>query len=144
MKGCDANFPQTIARLETIANEYLPFPTSYTIPRPSSVTAAAAKETINTQLSSLDLKWTWDDSTSSGVGEASQNVWSRAYRRAYERRQKDGATNMEDANRNVELAFRIKVIDLASEIEVQWLRGRDQVLWESFCGLVHRHFKKSA
>ena len=50
---------------------------------------------------------------------------------------------MEDTNKNVELAFRIRVIGLAREIEIEWLRGRDRVLWESFCGLVHRHFKKS-
>jgi 23S rRNA (adenine1618-N6)-methyltransferase len=48
-----------------------------------------------------------------------------------------------DANRKVEMAFRIRIIGLAREIEVQWLRGRDQVLWESFCGVVHQHFKKS-
>lgn len=48
-----------------------------------------------------------------------------------------------DGERGVELAFRIKVVDLAREVDVEWLRGRDQVLWESFCGLVHRHFKKS-
>jgi 23S rRNA (adenine1618-N6)-methyltransferase len=50
----------------------------------------------------------------------------------------------DDSNRKIELAFRIRVIGLAREIELQWLKGSDQVLWESFCGLVHRHFKKSA
>jgi 23S rRNA (adenine1618-N6)-methyltransferase len=91
----------------------------------------------------LDLIWTWTDETSSGVGEASQNVWKRAYRRDYERKQRQGITDMDAASRTVELAFRINVIDLAREIEVQWLKGTDQVLWESLCGLVHRHFKKS-
>jgi len=50
---------------------------------------------------------------------------------------------MDDGDRKIELAFRIKVVDLAREMEVQWLRGTDRVLWESFCGLVHRGFKKS-
>jgi 23S rRNA (adenine1618-N6)-methyltransferase len=50
----------------------------------------------------------------------------------------------DDASRKVELAFRIRVIGLAREIEVQWLKGRDQVLWESLCGVVHQHFKKAA
>lgn len=134
---------QSIARLETIANEYLPFPTSYIIQLPSTIIPDAAKATVNTQLSTLDLIWQWNNETSSGVGEASQNVWSRAYRRGYERKQKDGVVDMHKDERKVELAFRIRVIGLAREIEVQWLRGRDQVLWESFCGLVHRHFKKS-
>lgn len=122
----------------------MPFPTSYVIPLAAGVTPATAKETINTQLSTLDLSWTWDDATSSGVGEATENVWSRAYRRAYERRQKEGVARMDEGDRKVELAFRIRVIELAREIEIEWLRGRDQVLWESFCGLIHRHFKKSA
>lgn len=42
----------------------------------------------------------------------------------------------------MELAVRIRVIGLAREIEVVWLRGRDRVLWESFCGMVHGRFKK--
>jgi 23S rRNA (adenine1618-N6)-methyltransferase len=49
----------------------------------------------------------------------------------------------EDSERKIELAFRIRVVDLARELVVEWLRGTDQVLWESFCGLIHRHFKKS-
>tara|TARA_R110002003_G_scaffold296_2_gene18601 strand:- start:13245 stop:13664 length:420 start_codon:yes stop_codon:yes gene_type:complete len=136
---------QSFARLETIANDSLPFPTSYIIHLPSTIPPAAAKQTIQTHLSSLDLVWHWNDATSSGVGEASQNVWSRAYRRAHERRAKDNTdTDMSAANepRKIELAFRIRVIDLAYEVELQWLRGRDQVLWESLCGLVHRWFRK--
>ncbi|KAH3911880.1 hypothetical protein HBI56_137980 [Parastagonospora nodorum] len=132
----------SIARLDTIANEFLPFPTSYTIPIPPLTSPATAKDTINMHLSSLDLKWTWDEDKSSGVGEASQNVWSRAYRRKYERSMKDGVVDMPDGERGVELAFRIRVIGLAREIEVLWLRGRDRVLWESFCGMVHGKFKK--
>jgi 23S rRNA (adenine1618-N6)-methyltransferase len=50
---------------------------------------------------------------------------------------------MAAGEQKVELAIRIRVIGLAREIELQWLRGSDQVLWESFCGLMHRHFKKS-
>ncbi|KAH7071859.1 hypothetical protein BKA63DRAFT_417755 [Paraphoma chrysanthemicola] len=134
----------SIARLETIANEYLPFPTVYNIHLPSTITPAAAKDVINTHLLSLDLNWNWDEQSSSGTGEASQNVWSRAYRRAYERSKKEhpGMAGDKDT-RAIELAFRIRVIDLASEVELHWLRGRDQVLWESLCGLIHRHFKKS-
>jgi 23S rRNA (adenine1618-N6)-methyltransferase len=122
----------------------LPFPTSYPITLPSSVDPEAAKDAITTQLSSLDLKWSWNAENSTGIGEASQNVWSRNYRRAYERKQRDGLVDMkQDSERKIELAFRIRVIDLAREVVVEWLRGTDQVLWESLCGLVHRHFKKS-
>ncbi|CAN9160225.1 unnamed protein product [Alternaria alternata] len=130
------------ARIEKMANEFLPFPTSYPIALPPSVEPQTAKDAINTQLSSLDLTWTWDAVTSTGIGEASQNVWSRSYRRAYERNQREGLVDMKQ-DRKIELAFRIRVVDLAREVVVEWLRGTDQVLWESLCGLIHRHFKKT-
>lgn len=128
-----------------MANEYLPFPTCYTIQLPLSVDPQTAKDTLNAQLTSLDLTWTWNAETSSGIGEACQNVWSRAYRRAHERKKRQGVEDMNqgDGENKVELAFRIKVVDLAREVDVEWLRGADQVLWESFCGLMHRHFKIS-
>jgi len=135
---------QSHARIEKIANEYLPFPTSYTITIPPDADPQVAKDTINTQLSSLDLIWTWDPVTSTGIGQASQNVWRRAYRRDYERKQREGLVDMkQDSERKIELAFRIIVVDLAREIVLEWLRGTDQVLWESVCGLIHRHFRKA-
>jgi 23S rRNA (adenine1618-N6)-methyltransferase len=103
------------------------------------VSPASAQDTINTHLAGLDLAY--DPAT--GIGEASQNVWKRAYRRDFERKRRDGVMDTLAAGRDVQLAFRIRVIALAREVEVQWLRGRDQVLWESFCGCVHRGFKKS-
>ncbi|KAJ4364622.1 hypothetical protein N0V83_009218 [Neocucurbitaria cava] len=136
---------QSIARMENIANECLPFPTLYTVIFPDSFSPEMAKETLNTHLSSLDMKWAWDAETSTGIVEASQNVWSRAYRRAYERKKKQGAEHMEaEEGQKVELAVRIKVVDLARQMDVEWLRGTDQVLWESFCGAVHGKFKKSS
>ena len=105
----------------------------------------AAKDAIATQLSSLNLQWNWNDEISTGIGEASQNMWKRAYRREYERRKREGiqVMNETDEPRKIELAFRIKVVDLARQVHLEWLKGTDQVLWESFCGLVHRLFKKS-
>ncbi|KAJ4308151.1 hypothetical protein N0V94_009474 [Neodidymelliopsis sp. IMI 364377] len=125
-------------------HDLLPFPTAYTISLPSSTTGLAAKETVHTQLSALDLTWTWDAATSTGVGEASENVWGRAYRRAYERRKREGQVEMHGNthDKRVTLAFRVTVVELAGEIVLDWLKGDDQVLWESFCGCVHRWFKQ--
>lgn len=44
---------------------------------------------------------------------------------------------------NVTLAVRISVHDNPGEVVIDWLKGNDQVLWESFCGMVHRNFKKT-
>jgi 23S rRNA (adenine1618-N6)-methyltransferase len=109
-------------------------------------------------MASLDLlSWTWDPVSCTGLGEARQNVWSRSYRRLYEKRVKEAGgrervgdemmqgTEDDDGNGKslVKLAFRIRVVDLAREVVIEWVRGSDQVLWESLCGVVHRHFKKS-
>lgn len=125
-------------------HDLLPFPTSYNIPLPSSFSGSAANDKLNDQLSALDLTWTWDPATAIGVGEASENVWGRAYRRAYERRKKEGHVGMGDSIPiKTKLAFRVTVVQLAGEVVLEWLRGDDQVLWESFCGCVHRWFKQA-
>lgn len=43
----------------------------------------------------------------------------------------------------IALAFRIKVEEGTREVVIDWLRGSERVLWESFCGMVHRSFKKT-
>jgi 23S rRNA (adenine1618-N6)-methyltransferase len=110
-----------------------------------------AVNTLNAHLSSLDLHWTWDHDTSIGVGEASQNVWRRAYRRGHDRKKNEfaavaGVADIEMggqvADKKVALAFRISVDQHAKDILLEWLRGSDQVLWESFCGMLHRVFTK--
>lgn len=126
-------------------HELLPFPTSYNISLSSSITGNAAIDKLNDQLAALDLVWKWDAASSTGVGKAAENVWGRAYRRAYDRQKKEGYVKMQsDTNGvTVKLVFRITVVELAGEIVLEWLRGDDQVLWESFCGCVHRWFKQT-
>ncbi|XPS78201.1 23S rRNA (adenine(1618)-N(6))-methyltransferase [Ascochyta lentis] len=126
-------------------HDLLPFPTSYNISLPSSFTGSIAVSKLNDQLSTLDLFWQWNAATSTGIGEASENVWGRAYRRAYERRKREGQVGMHGGTHDkmIKLAFRITVVDLAGEVVLEWLKGDDQVLWESFCGCVHRWFKQT-
>jgi 23S rRNA (adenine1618-N6)-methyltransferase len=126
-------------------HDLLPFPTSYTIALPSSIPGSTATDTLNNQISALDLVWKWNAKTSTGIGEASENVWGRAYRRAFERRKKEGSVSMQGitGDKKVALAFRATVVELAGEVVLEWLKGGDQVLWESFCGCVHRWFKKT-
>jgi 23S rRNA (adenine1618-N6)-methyltransferase len=140
---------QDIARIEKIANEYLPFPTEYRIILAPGTDPTIAKDSLNAQLTSLDLRWIWDPDTSMGIGETYRNVWKRAYRREYDKKRRDMATvvdtkmNGEHVDGRVELAFRIRVITDTKEVMLvlEWLQGRDQVLWESLCGMVHRGSK---
>lgn len=47
----------------------------------------------------------------------------------------------EDGEMKVALAFRIQFHE-PKDIVIDWLRGTDADLWESFTGLVHRNFRK--
>lgn len=108
-------------------------------------------DSLPAHLSSLDLiHWRWNPNTATGVGEAAQNVWNRAYRREQQRRKReradDDAVMHEDIkDKPVALAFRIHVPDAEAAVEaeaavvIDWLRGRDVQLWESFTGMVKRY-----
>ncbi|KAF2122205.1 hypothetical protein BDV96DRAFT_140297 [Lophiotrema nucula] len=133
-----------IARIEGISHAHLPFPTEYRISLAGGVIdISQVEQTVDTTLSSLDLDWTWNPGALTGIGTASQNVWNRKYRREYEKRQKSGEAIQTEQPKKVELAFRIRMSYLTTpkEIVVEWLKGRDVVLWESFCGMLHGKFK---
>lgn len=49
---------------------------------------------------------------------------------------------MMQEGRKVEFVFRVRIVELAREVVVEWVMGRDRVVWESFCGAIHGHFKK--
>ncbi|KAF2649911.1 hypothetical protein K491DRAFT_697720 [Lophiostoma macrostomum CBS 122681] len=139
----DLRPPNNLARPDGLAHEYLPFPTQYIIPLFSSSLIVVVKNAIDTQLSVLDLHWTGIHKTGVGVGEASRNVWNRAYRREQQKRQDTGdtETTAKDDDK-VALAFRISVFEEPEKkIVVDWVRGTDSHLWESFCGMLHRHYR---
>lgn len=73
-------------------------------------------------------------------GEAAGNVWSRAARRAKARGEKvemggDGG---------LKLGFRVEVSarEGGCVVLVRWVAGSDQVLFESFCGVIRRKFRE--
>jgi 23S rRNA (adenine1618-N6)-methyltransferase len=101
-----------------------------------------AEDRLTTQLSSLHLRWRWNTESRTGVGEAAQNVWNRAYRRELSRKQKSGEEVIllkGTDNMAVKLAFRIVLLEgLERMVTIDWLRGTDKLLWESFCGMVRK------
>ncbi|KAF1952379.1 hypothetical protein CC80DRAFT_518858 [Byssothecium circinans] len=133
---------QSVARIEKIANEYLPFPTEYRIEMPEGVDVEVAAEKVDGQLKGLDLRWERDKKRLVGIGEAGEVVWNRAYRRVLEKRRKQATEMGQEGEKKVVFAFRVKVLREERVVVVEWLRGKDQVIWESFCGMLHRVFKK--
>ncbi|KAH7128117.1 hypothetical protein B0J11DRAFT_431748 [Dendryphion nanum] len=131
------------------------FPTRYKISVPrdgDSVGVERAKQEVATKIyekmDALDITWSWDMETFAGIGEARGNVWNRQYRRSRMKEKSGGKDETGDVKREddgahelVALAFRITVSGEGTEITIEWLRGTDVSLWESFCGMLHRVFR---
>lgn len=91
----------------------------------------------------LELKsWSMQEVEGKAVanGEAVGNVWSRAVRRAKAKGEKIEV----DGDGGVKLGFRVEVSAREGGccVMVRWVRGSDQVLFESFCGVVKRKFRE--
>ncbi|KAF2502303.1 hypothetical protein BU16DRAFT_497893 [Lophium mytilinum] len=113
-----------------------PFPTIFQITIPKAVTVASA---IDAHLGSLQLRWSFDPASGTGIGITSQNVWSRAFRR--QQKKNVEATEAEvakEADKTVALAFKVFMIEEVGVVSVRWLQGADQVIWESFTGMLKR------
>jgi 23S rRNA (adenine1618-N6)-methyltransferase len=115
---------------------------------------------IDTVIKGLDMKWYFKPALYTGVGFAKGNVWSRAARRKKMMMKKDSANedmdvdvdvdedeNLEDEIETAELG--VKILVNAKDgggggvtVDVRWLVGRDNVLFESFCGMLKREVEK--
>ncbi|KAG8625747.1 hypothetical protein KVT40_006148 [Elsinoe batatas] len=104
-----------------------------------TVMAIGGKEEVRRRveelMGELDLAWRWE-SADVGLGEARENVWSRAARRKRKRVEHSKAKDEGGEEQKAALAFKITVTE--EGIDVRWLRGRDHVLFESFCGMLKR------
>jgi 23S rRNA (adenine1618-N6)-methyltransferase len=134
---------QDVTRRGLLTHDILPFPTEYHIP----ITENNRKEVaaaINDKLESLDLRWIWKEERMAGVGLAAQNVWSRSARRKKKRDEEMKKADIaemdegedEEEDEKVALGFKIGVTEQG--VQVRWLQGTDQVLYESFCGMLKR------
>jgi len=148
-----------VVRCGDLPNTLHPPPTAQII-HTADITREEAIKVLNTILSELNLRWTWNAETCTGHGSAEENVWSRSARRKQKRLAIDAAAkdrdeagtgsigtkvkqNGSDASESrdqvVALGFNISVAE--GETEVRWIRGRDYVLFESFCGVLRRAMK---
>lgn len=96
-------------------------------------------------MTSLDLRWIWNESQQSGLAFAHGNVWSRFARR--KRQRVEACTEGDpcpaeakygrDVGEGVALGVRISLLPTC-EVQTRWLKGADVVLYESFCGMLKR------
>ncbi|PLB46137.1 DUF890 domain protein [Aspergillus steynii IBT 23096] len=119
----------------------LPFPSEYVFDIPSG-SIDAVSEKLDVELSSLPIQWLWRQNLATGVGFAMENVWSRQARRKMQG-SAGVAHKAEIDEAKAALGFKISVKkegieDKGVRVVVQWLKGTDSVLFESFCGMVKR------
>lgn len=120
----------------------MPFPTEFEFNAAGGVEEAVMMvEVLGRE---LELK-SWDVQEVGGKvvanGETAGNVWSRAARRVKARGEKFEASG----DGGVKLGFRVVVSVKEGggcAVVVRWVRGNDQVLFESFCGVVRRRFRQ--
>jgi 23S rRNA (adenine1618-N6)-methyltransferase len=97
---------------------------------------------LNQAMSELAVGWEWDAETSTGLVSAEKNLWSRAARREAAKQ----ATESKAQKNTVQVGsnFCSKIIlsgraqDSSTQVTVQWIKGNDSVLFESFCGMIKR------
>ena len=87
------------------------------------------------------MQWHWADDQVSGFGFAKENVWSRAARR--KRKREVGNPNFPvgepmEEDESDHIALGIKITISKEQVDIRWLKGRDSVLFESFCGMLKR------
>lgn len=118
----------------------LPLPADYKLPI-SDVPMERFAKTIDETMHNLALQWKWNETLRLGYGRATKNVWSRSARRKRKReeagRQPTGQKEpelMAESENEIALGFEISV--QSDELVIRWVQGRDQVLFESFCGMM--------
>jgi 23S rRNA (adenine1618-N6)-methyltransferase len=83
-----------------------------------------------------------------GHGFAMRNVWSRQARRRKKRGRLEEEPDEQEEIDEDEAALGIRVLlrqskqEKSAEIVIRWLKGNDEVLFESFCGMLHRKLEK--
>ncbi|KAI1740216.1 hypothetical protein F4680DRAFT_123864 [Xylaria scruposa] len=134
----------------TTAKKYLPPITAVTIYK--SVPVPLLQKMLRGTIESLDLcLWTWDEKRLRGVGFSEGNVWSRAYRR-----KRDAATKPETSVPSPDVSrcafgFSISILPESPDkpssgtpVLLRWLQGDDELLFESFGGLIRRCLRTDA
>ncbi|KAI0188272.1 hypothetical protein EV127DRAFT_131316 [Xylaria flabelliformis] len=143
-----------------IAKKYLPPITAVTIYKSASGaqtdTIPTIKKILRDTIESLDLRlWTWDEKRLRGVGFSEGNVWSRAYRRKRAGvRADEGAVTKPDTSvpspdvSHCAFGFSVSILpeipDKPTVVLLRWLQGGDELLFESFTGLIRRCLRTDA
>lgn len=100
---------------------------------------------LDAELSALPIQWHFRKNLSTGIGFATENVWSRQARRKMHNAETAAAHKAGIDEVRAALGFKVQVRldgilaeDRGVRVVVRWLKGSDSVLFESFCGMLKR------
>jgi 23S rRNA (adenine1618-N6)-methyltransferase len=78
-----------------------------------------------------------------------RNVWSRQARRRKKQGNPDGRQQNEEmkvdedeAALGVRISLRQSKQEKSAEVMIRWFKGNDEVLFESFCGMLHKKLER--
>ncbi|MCJ1478096.1 hypothetical protein MMC13_006771 [Lambiella insularis] len=136
----------------------LPFPSDASITIPGSTVDTAARG-VNSIIQRLELQWQYRPQISTGIGFATENVWSRSARRkkhnqdtvmAAQLSKKASIQEVDEEQSDEDeptLGFKIEIRQGSGEnetvVKCRWLKGVDVVLFESFCGMLKRQLNST-
>ena len=133
----------------TLPKHLLPYPSESSFTIETSIESCSHR--LNDTIQALHMRWQYRPIMATGVGFARGNVWSRAARRKQEQSptnstDKDHTMSEEDEDGGPALGFKIQLRNVnegGAQVMVRWLKGRDSVLFESFCGMLKRQLRAS-
>ena len=143
--------------MSTLPKHLLPFPSHFNFQLPKDTKLEQAYSKLESELSALRYLAYTKVTKESCVGFAKEDVWSRKARRKFSKEQHAKSTDENDDANAVDvekqwqkspkdiaaLGFRVDLrleADSSVSMEIRWLKGMDQVLYESFCGMIKRKF----
>lgn len=131
----DLRPPDGLARAQFLKKDLLPFPNEYLIQHSLSIEVITLA--LNEAISAIDVRWRWDEERLAGLALISGDVWSRQARRMREKKPKLYAEMLQSTSqKSPQLVLKITVA--FDRVTARWMKGDDQVLFESFCGMLKR------
>ncbi len=119
-----------------LEKKWLPFPSEYVFEVEGMEQVGRM---VDEEVEKLDMKWQWKAALGQGLGMVERDVWSRKARR---RNVPDRGGEEMDEDSEPALVFKISLnqVEDSSKVamNVRWLEGKDQTLFESFCGWLKR------
>lgn len=137
-----------VARHGDLVLQVLPMATANTIKVEGKNTRALGKAVNEAMKAYEGVKWVWRPLLDAGVMQCKEDMWSGKARRKRKQKEKlaslgkdaevepSGNGPQDEDEEQIGLAVKISCKD--QEVEVRWLRGHDQVLFNSLCAVLRR------